>query len=284
MDKNSFKPKQWLTDGAVHFACQYEAAVVKIWKEHHHRVYLGGREYQSIETHLGNNSKVESILMKWRMKVLNCDVIFIPLRVDQCHWVCICHIRNSNTTVILDSLQNQERFQRLKEDPILAKLCLMADGGVIERRVVVQGACPQQKNGYDCGMMVIANFKFIANNTYKFMRERSAKYPVKAMSKQRQKYKQLFRKNVQSTRVELVNDTVELFNDTAPDAWKAWTAFIHRGLFFMPLRIMFDPIEAKQDGNGLHKSIALGRGLSLKSFGYVSVYGGQRGYPGRHPG
>ncbi|OEU19153.1 cysteine proteinase, partial [Fragilariopsis cylindrus CCMP1102] len=101
---------------------------------------------------------------------LNAEVIYIPINVDQSHWILCCIHPTKCRIDIFDSMMgdDDQRDQRMLKKFGLALLYMMEDLTKslrlpfdINTWTIRDGLCPQQSNYHDCGVSVclIALFK-----------------------------------------------------------------------------------------------------------------------------
>jgi Ulp1 family protease len=210
-DKASFLPEKWLSDAAVHFACLYQSLV----ESPNQDVFFARRMYQSFKNSSEGTERTR-LIEKWKKSSASCSVVVFPMNINGSHWVCVAHVVSRNTLVILDPLRAGalQSLRIIRGDKTL-KSMLNLIGEKESSRMYKMGHCPEQNDGFDCGMHLISNMKYISINSRLFCQQLRTEYEMEC----RNKYLDLFvRCMPTNTNVKLVGSkNLVILDDSCVD-------------------------------------------------------------------
>lgn len=154
-DFKTLAPKRWLNDIIVEFFMKH----VEITTEHcvafnsFFYTTLSQRGYQG----------VRRWMKKKKVQVENLSKIFVPINLNQSHWALGFINIDKKTISYIDSLSSGPSTMGHAILKVLQEYLLEESSGKIGRDFeLIHEQCPQQPNGFDCGIYVCVNALYLS--------------------------------------------------------------------------------------------------------------------------
>eukprot|EP01128_Nolandella_sp_AFSM9_P013040 TRINITY_DN9920_c0_g1_i1.p1 TRINITY_DN9920_c0_g1~~TRINITY_DN9920_c0_g1_i1.p1 ORF type:complete len:225 (+),score=46.43 TRINITY_DN9920_c0_g1_i1:225-899(+) len=182
-DLSLLEPGKWLNDKLISFYCEYLENTLSESATHHQRlVFINPDAVMMIKFLAGEDLK-ESLSP---LNVAGADVVFFPINdsedhsaVGGTHWSLLVWIRARQEFLLLDSHKGMNERASLAVVQKVVPLLNLPNTKVTVNAMET----PQQVNGSDCGVYVLALCEYLATHTYEEYSKKLTLTPTQVAAK-----------------------------------------------------------------------------------------------------
>ncbi|XBW38373.1 hypothetical protein QEN19_003960 [Hanseniaspora menglaensis] len=157
-DFATLKPGQWLNSNVIEY-------FLKTLEMEDEKLVAFSPFFITKLSSDGYNSVKRWMKMKKR-SIMNIEKMFVPINLNQNHWVCAMVDFKNKRILYLDSMCNDNsRSSFIYLERIKDYVVKESENKIGQDFELVHLPCPQQQNGYDCGIFILMNALQLAKDT-----------------------------------------------------------------------------------------------------------------------